>query len=78
MVCEEISVLVLGVSVESALDVLEVANASVIDVEVRVSMSGTEGVIDVASGLTAVLQVSELVNLQRMKARLNVLELSDH
>ena len=57
---------------------LEVANASVIDVEVGVSMFGTEGVIDRASRLTAVLQVTVRVNLQRMKAWLNVLELSNN
>ena len=75
---EKVSVLVLSVSVETALDVLEVTDASVVDVEMRVTVLGTEWVIDVTSGLTAVLQITVLVNLEGMEARLNVLELSDH
>ena len=74
---EEVSVLVLGVSVEAALDVLEVTDASVVDVEMRVTVLGTEWVIDVAGRLATVLQITVLVNLEGMEARLDVLELSD-
>lgn len=74
---EEVSVLVLGVSVEAALDVLEITDASVVDVEMRVTVLGTEWVIDVASRLASVLQITVLVNLEGMEARLDVLELSD-
>jgi hypothetical protein len=74
---EEVSVLVLSVSVETALDVLEVTDASVVDVEMRVAVLGTEWVIDVAGGLAAVLQITVLVDLEGMEARFDVFELSD-
>ena len=74
---EEVSVLVLGAGVESGLEVLEVTDASVVDVEMRVTVLGAEGVIDVAGGLTAVLQITKLVDLEGMEAGLDVLELSD-
>ena len=69
---EEISVIVLGVSVEAGLDTLKVTDAPVIDVKVGVSMLGTEGVKDVAN----VLAVAVLVNLSCMEARLDVCELA--
>ena len=44
------------------------------NVEMGMSMFSTEGVIDIAGGLTTVLQVAIFVNLEGMKARLDVLE----
>ena len=41
---KEVSVLVLGVGVEAGLDLLDVTNAALVNVIVRVSMVGTEGV----------------------------------
>ena len=52
---KEVSVLVLGVRVEASLDLLDVTDAALMDVLVRVSTVGTEGVKNVTNGLTAVL-----------------------
>ena len=52
--------------VEARLDALEVTDAPVIDVKVRVSMLGTEGVKDVANVMT----VAFLVELSCVEARL--------
>ena len=49
---EEVSVHVLSFGVEAGLDALEVTDASIIYVKVRVSMLGTEGVKDVANVFT--------------------------
>ena len=46
---EQVSVLVLGVSVETSLDHLNITNTSVVDVLVRVATVGTEWVIDLTS-----------------------------
>ena len=48
------------------------------DVLVGVSMVGTEGVKNVANGLTALLQVAEFVNFQGVKTGLETLELTNH
>jgi len=52
---KEVSVLVLGVRVEASLNLLDVTNAALVDVLVGVSTVGSEGVINVTNGLTAVL-----------------------
>jgi hypothetical protein len=75
---KEVSVLVLGVGVEAGLDLLNVTDAACMDVLVGVSMVGTEGVINAANGLTAVLQVAKFVNFQGVKTGLEALELSNH
>ena len=54
--------------VKASLDALEVTNAPVIDVKVRVPVLGTEGVKDVAGVLT----VAIVVKLSCMEARLDI------
>ena len=53
--------------VEAGLDALEVTDASIIDVKVRVSMLGAEWVKDVANVMT----VAFLVELSCVEARLH-------
>jgi len=52
--------------------VLDITNTAVVDILVRLTVVGSEGVIDVTSRLTAVLQVAELVDLERVKAGFEV------
>ena len=75
---KSISVLVLGLGVPTALDLLDITDATLMDVLVRVATVGTEGVEDVTSGLAAVLEVAELVDLQSVDAGLDASELTDH
>ena len=73
---EQVSILVLGVSVETSLDLLNITNTSVVDVLVGVATVGTEWVIDLTSRLATVLQVAELVDLEGVEAWLESLELT--
>ena len=54
-VYKEVSVFVLSVGIEAGLDLLNVADTALVNVLVRVSTVGAEGVKDASSGLTAVL-----------------------
>lgn len=74
---EQVSVLVLGVGVEAGLQLLNIANASVVDVLVRVATVRAEGVVDVASGLASVFEVTELVDLKGVEAGLDHLEFAN-
>ena len=71
---KQISVLVLGVCVEASLDLLDIANSAVIDILVGVTSVGTEWVEDLAGGLAAVLEITELVDLEGVETWLQVLE----
>ena len=74
---EQVSVLVLGISVETSLDHLDITNTSVVDVLVRVATVGTEWVIDLTSRLATVLQIAELVDLEGVETWLESLELTN-
>ena len=74
---EEVSVLVLGLAVETGLDLLDITNASVVDVLVGVAAVGTEWVIDLTRGLAAVLEIAELVDLHGVEAGSEAGELTD-
>ena len=74
---EQVSVLVLGVSVETSLNHLNITNTSVVDVLVRVATVGTEWVIDLTSRLATVLQIAELVDLEGVETWLESLELTN-
>jgi len=72
-----ISVLVLSLGVPTALNLLDITNAALVDILVRVATVGTEGVEHFTSGLAAPLEVAELVDLEGVEAGLDALELTD-
>lgn len=74
---EEVSVLVLSVGVPTSLDLLNITDTTIVDVLVRVAALGIEWVEDLAGALAAVLKITELVNLECVKAGLDALELTD-
>ena len=56
---------------------LDITNTAVVDILVRLTVVGSEGVIDVTSGFTAVFQVAELVDLESVKAGFEALKFSN-
>ena len=75
---ERVSILVLGATVPASLALLDVTDAAVVDVLVRVAVVGAERIKHIAGRLAAVLEVTVLVDLQGVEAGLDVLELADH
>ena len=69
--------LVLGISGPTALKVLEITNASVHHVLVRLALLGTEWVENIADSGASVLKVSPFVNLHGVLAGTNTLELTN-
>lgn len=74
---KKVSVLVLSVGIETSLDVLAITDTALGDIEVRVALLGTEGVENLTSRLAAVLQITELVDLEGVKTGLETLEFTD-
>jgi len=72
-----VSDLVLGSVVEAGLEVLQITDAAVVDVLVGVATVGTEGVEDVSGGLAAVLEVTELVDLEAVESSLESFEFAN-
>ena len=56
---------------------LDVTDAAVVDIVMGVTLVGTEGVKHFTSGFTAVLQVTEFVDLDTVDAGVKTLELSN-
>lgn len=72
-----VSRLVLGTKVPTALDLLEVTDATLVHVVMRVSSDTTVGVEDISGGATAVLKVTELVDLETVEAWVDSSEFTD-
>lgn len=56
---------------------LDITDTSVVDVIMRISTVGTEGVINFTGGIATVFQVTELHNLDGVKAGLDAFELTN-
>lgn len=69
-----VSILVLGTSVETGLNLLDVTNTAIMDVIMRVTLDRSEWVEDVTGGVATVLKITELVDLQGVKTRCEVFE----
>lgn len=62
-----VSILVLGTSVETGLNLLAVTNTAFMDVIMRVTLDRSEWVEDVTGGVATVLKITELVDLHGVK-----------
>lgn len=74
---EHVSVLVLGTVVPASLDLLDVTNSALVDVKVRLTLVGSEGVEHLTGRLTAVFEVTELGDLEGVEAWVETFELSN-
>ena len=75
---KSVSVFVSASSVPSDLELLNITNSALSDVLVGVTVRGTVGVVDIASGLATVLEVTELVDLESVEATLHALDFADN
>lgn len=75
-VSHTVSAIVLSLEVKSALELLDVSDAAIINVLVRLALRSVVGVENVTNGLTAVGEVAVLVNFHGVQARADSLEQS--
>ena len=59
---------ILSLAFHASVDLLNVTNTALIDVVVGVTLLGTEWVVDLASGLATVLEITELLDLEGVDA----------
>lgn len=67
----------LGIAFVVGLDLLDVSNTSVVDVLPSESCLGIEGVVNIAGGLTAMVQIAKLRNFDGVQAGGEASELSN-